>query len=112
MKAKTKARRPAKRNVKSEILDGLKLTAASIVSITILWGAAVFLRDIIISPVRAEAESEARADSLRYVGLIQSQTMMSETLAELVVVLVASDEAVRQKTLRRIQAKYEIGVVR
>lgn len=112
MKRKPRRKPPTMRDVKMAGLESLKLAAAAVVSVGILWGAALALRDVIVSPVRAEARQAALADSSRYVGLIQSQQITNETLAELVVLVAATDEDIRRRTLRRLQAKYEIGVVR
>lgn len=92
--------------------DALKFGAGIVVALGILWGAMLGLRERIIAPVRAEAREVARVDSLRYVGLMQTNQATSETLAELVILVATSDEGIRKRTLRRIQAKYEIGVIR
>lgn len=118
-KRKTKPKAKPKRSLKEAAIESGKIAAAATAVFGVVWSAGLFLQDWVLRPVRAEAQEmrqEARradmADSLRYIGVVQGMGMTNETLGELVVLMAASDPSVRAKMLRRLQAKYEIGVIR
>jgi hypothetical protein len=63
------------------------------------------------SEIQKPVKEEAKAREVSIAKLIEAQNQTNETLVELVTVMVAPTE-IKARTMRRLQAKYEIGVTR
>lgn len=63
------------------------------------------------SALQRPVKEERAAREVAIAQLLRAQEVTNETLVELVTVMVAPED-IRLRTMRRLQAKYEIGVTR